>query len=118
MMGGDDGREGTVPASKKVGTQLLVSPHIRARAQKLALVRQESVAEIWRIALEGSGLSAMENAHHSQLREVDRALQAIGGDPVETLDFITRAKLGYGDLFDSEGRPIHQLPARATAVAN
>lgn len=41
-----------MPASNKVGTQLLVSPFIRDTARGLALVRQESVAEIWRAALE------------------------------------------------------------------
>ena len=45
------------------------------------------------------------------------ALVAIGGDHVETLDFITRSKLRFGDLFDAQGRPMHRLPERAVSVA-
>lgn len=99
-----------MPATNKVGTQLLVSPHIRARAQALALVRQESVAEVYRIALEGAGLQAMEQAHHAALRDLDEALVAIGGERVANLDFITQKKISYADLFDGDGRPLGHLP--------
>jgi len=103
--------EGTVPATNKVGTQLLVSPHIKARAQALALVRQEAVAEIYRIALEGAGLQSMEAAHHNALHHLDKALDAIGGDRVILLDTITRKKISYADLFDGEtGKPLGRLP--------
>lgn len=102
-----------MPATNKVGTQLLVSPHIRARAQALALVRQESVAEVWRRAVEGFGLPGMERAHAAQLAELDEALRTLGGDRTEMLDRITRAKMTYGDLFDAKGRPRTKLPAFA-----
>lgn len=105
-----------MPATNKVGTQLLVSPHIRARAQALALVRQESVAEVYRIALEGAGLQAMEQAHHAALRDLTLVLDAIGGvgkDHTALLDQITRTKMTYGDLFTEDGRPRTDLPAYA-----
>lgn len=105
-----------MPATNKVGTQLLVSPHIRARAQALALVRQESVAEVYRIALEGGGLQSMEQAHHAALRDLELALDAIGGvgkDHTELIDQITRAKMSYGDLFGPNGEVRTKLPAYA-----
>lgn len=105
-----------MPAVNKVGTQLLVSPWVRADGQALALVRQEAVAEIWRNLIEAQ-LPHMKSAHYGQLTELDKALMAIGGDRIDTLDFITRSKLRYSDLFDADGRPVHQLPTvRAGAV--
>lgn len=101
-----------MPATNKVGTQLLVSPHIRARAQALALVRQEAVAEVYRVALEGAGLASLESAHYAALQDLEKALTNIGGDRVDTLDFITRNKFRYADLFDASGRPMSRLPAR------
>lgn len=105
-----------MPASKKVCTQLLVSPHVRARAQALALIRQESVAEIYRIALEGGGLTAMEAAHAGQIADLDAALASIGGDRIDTLDFITSNKFRYADLFDGDGRPMIKLPRARLAA--
>ena len=105
-----------MPATNKVGTQLLVSPHIRARAQALALVRQESVAEVYRVALEGAGLQAMEAAHHAALSDLKIVLDAIDGigkDHTALLDQITRAKMSYADLFSEDGRPRTKLPAYA-----
>jgi hypothetical protein len=112
---GETGREeGTMPAQNKVGTQLLVSPHVKARGQALALVRQESVAEVWRVALEGAGLPGMEKSHAPMLVILNHALDEMGGDRVALLEEITRQKLAMRDLFDDEGRvkPV-KLPANA-----
>lgn len=106
-----------MPATNKVGTQLLVSPHIRARAQALALVRQESVAEVWRRAVEGFGLPGMERANRAELAELDKALEAIGGDRVATLDYLTANKFSYGDLFYANGAPRKSLPAPLRKVS-
>lgn len=100
-----------MPATNKVGTQLLVSPWVRADGQALALVRQEAVAEIWRNLIEAQ-LPLMKSAHYGALTELDRALTNIGGDRIDTLDFITRNKFRYADLFDASGRPMSRLPAR------
>lgn len=103
-----------MPAVNKVGTQLLVSPHIRARAQALAIVRQESVAEIYRVALEGAGLPGMERAHASSLALLNEALDKIEGqiDRRELLNVLIDSKIRYADLFDATGRALVKLPKR------
>lgn len=60
---------------KKVQSQLLVSEVTRDRADALAVVRQEPRAEIWRIALEGGGLRALEAQHAEALTELRQAAQ-------------------------------------------
>lgn len=99
-----------MPATNKVGTQLLVSRHIRARAQALALVRQESVAEVYRILIEAA-LPAMEATHFGPLKELDDALSRIGGERHAVLDLIGEQKIRFGDLFDEAGRPTGVMPA-------
>jgi hypothetical protein len=101
-----------MPASNKVGTQLLVSPHIRARAQALAIVRHESVAEVYRIALEGGGLPHMEAAHRGQLERLTAILQGQGADEVDALDAMTRQKMIYSDLLLADGSPRSRFPGK------
>jgi hypothetical protein len=67
-----------MPASNKVGTQLLVSPHLRDRARALAIVRQESVAEVYRAALEGGGLRGLEKQHADALAELHASREQNG----------------------------------------
>lgn len=57
-----------MPAVNKVGAQLLLSPHTRDRARALAILRREALAEVYRAALEGEGLNALERLHISELR--------------------------------------------------
>jgi hypothetical protein len=101
-----------MPATNKVGTQLLVSPHIKARAQALALIRHETVAEVYRIALEGGGLPHMEAAHVNQLQELYAVLAGMGVDTVEALDIMTRQKMILGDLFLADGKPRARFPGK------
>lgn len=89
-----------MPATKKVGTQLLVSPHVRADVQALALVRQESVAEVYRVALEGGGIPKLKKDHALALIDLDIFLAAIGGNRIEALDVITNKRVPYGMLGD------------------
>lgn len=63
-----------MPENTKVGTQLLISPELRDRARALAIVRQESVAEVWRAALEGPGIPTLETRHAEALEELERKL--------------------------------------------
>lgn len=56
--------------ANKVGTQLLLNGLTRDRGAVLALVRGESQAEIWRMAIEGSGLGALEKTHAAAIEEV------------------------------------------------
>lgn len=55
-----------MPLAKKVETQLLISPQTKLRGLRLAVVRGESLAEVWRLALE-VGLPAMEDRHRDLL---------------------------------------------------
>lgn len=98
--------------AKKVGTQLLVSPHIRARGQALAVVRQESVAEVWRIALEGGGLPAMESAQAPQLAKLYDILDRMNVDREEALEAMTQQKMSVGDLLLADGTPRARFPGR------
>ena len=108
-----------MPATNKVGTQLLVSPHVRADVQALALVRQESVAEVYRVALEGGGLPKLKRDHAGALLALDALLTEIGPDRVAALEVITRMKIRTGDLQDAGARGRVRLALNgATVPAN
>lgn len=63
-------------AANKVGTQLLVSPHTRERILALAIVRKERLAEVSRVALEGSGLKGLERQHSLELAGLEGRIAA------------------------------------------
>src|SRR3954466_9702600 len=65
-----------MPATNKTGTQLLLSPHVKTRGQALAVVRQEAVAEVWRILIE-QALPGMESTHAGQLADLHEALDSM-----------------------------------------
>lgn len=89
-----------MPATNKVGTQLLVSPHIKQRAQALAVVRQESVAEVYRVALEGGGLPALERAHAGALQELTAALEHMKVNRGDALEIMLSSKIRLDDLYE------------------
>jgi hypothetical protein len=62
--------------ANKVGTQLLVSPHTRERILALAIVRKERLAEVSRVALEGSGLKGLERQHSMELAALEGRVAA------------------------------------------
>lgn len=62
----------------KVQSQLLVSEVTRDRADALALVRNEPRAEVYRMALEGGGLAALERTHGAGLAELDQYADRFG----------------------------------------
>ncbi len=98
-------------AVPKVGTQLLVPPEMRARVLELALIRQESAAEVSRRLIE-MALPRLERAHASALTDLDAALRSLGGERRAQLEEITRRRLTFADLFDADGQPVTVLPAR------
>lgn len=55
---------------RMVQSQLLTSRITRQRADALALIRNESRAEIWRKAIEGGGIAQMEQEHLQGLIEL------------------------------------------------
>lgn len=76
--------------ANKVQTQLLVNLITRQRADALAVVMGEPRAEILRRALEGGGLSAMEDDQNDQLVELLEIGGRISPEP-SFLDFAERA---------------------------
>jgi hypothetical protein len=79
-----------VPATNKVGTQLLLSPNTRDRARALAIVRKERVAEIYRAALEGAGLKGLERQHARELEALDEAIAETNTDKAAVLTLMIR----------------------------
>jgi hypothetical protein len=91
-----------LPASNKVSTQLLVSPHLRDRSRALAILRKESVAEVNRTALEGKGLAGLERQHADELSSLHVALNLMKVDKSEAFAYMLAHRLSLADL-DQEG---------------
>lgn len=89
-------------ATKKVQSQLLVSEVTRDRADALALVRGESRAEVYRLALEGQGLRQMELDHADALEKLDVLARGMGMSG--RLELAARAARDGYRLADLEGR--------------
>ncbi len=101
-----------MPAVYKDQTQLLISPHVKTRVQALAVVRDESQANVLRVALEGGGLQGLEQAHAGILSELRETFGYMGvdfGKAVETM-IGTKPRIRFGDLFDEAGRPHARFP--------
>jgi hypothetical protein len=98
----------------KAGTQLLVSPHIKTRAQALAVVRDEAVAEIYRVALEGGGLQALERAHAEELDWLRSIFEGMGIDYPRAVNAMLAnvPRIRYADLWTADGRPRVRFPGR------
>lgn len=106
--------------TNKIETQLLVPPHIRTRAQALAVVRDETLAEVYRRALEGAGLPGLERAHAAQLHTLTVVLFGMGIPPEKGVGEMLAAKprIRYADLFmggDIYGTPLERFPYRMDA---
>jgi hypothetical protein len=74
----------------KVQTQLLVNLITRQRADALAVVMGEPRAEVLRRALEGGGLSGLEQEHHLRVMQF-RAKAILLGEGGDYLAFAERA---------------------------
>ena len=96
----------------KVQTQLLVSPVTRDRADALALIRQEPRAEVYRVALEGGGLPALERQHAAELLELSAIAHKFN---LATQTLISAMKEDGYTLDDVRGKESYPLKARATA---
>lgn len=95
---------------KKVQSQLLVSPVTRDRADALALVRGESRAEVYRLALEGSGIPGMERDNAEALARLDAVASGMGLSRLELARRAVRDGLTMSDL---EGRKRYPRVAKA-----
>jgi hypothetical protein len=108
-----DERRGAVPrkANPMVGTQLLVPADVRDRARALAIVRKESVADVWRHAIEGGGLSMLEANSRELLNQLRRALDVMGVEDVSAaLEKMILRRKNLDDLFTQEGNVRARFP--------
>jgi hypothetical protein len=64
--------------SRKVQSQLLVPLTTRQRTDALALVTDQSRAEVYRLALEGAGLAGLEAQYAEELAKLDPIAVAFG----------------------------------------
>lgn len=96
----------------KVGQQVLISPHEKEQILALAVVRQESQAEITRWLITAA-LPRLEGAHANALNELMTALERMKVDPGEALadmaevklrDDGTRRRLTVRDLKTADGK--------------
>jgi len=90
-----------------VGTQLLVRSQVRDQARALAIVRQESVAEVWRAALIAA-LPALEKQYKRELAALHFALAALDLGPGQISDALlvcVNRGLTVKDLEDMETFP-------------
>lgn len=94
----------------KVGTQLLVSEHVRDRARALAIVRKEKVAEVYRVALEGGGLGELEGRHAEELSRLDLALSTMRVQRSAALAAMVEQRIRLDDLFGETGAPKRKFP--------
>lgn len=88
--------------AKKVQSQLLVSEVTRDRADALALVRGESRAEVYRLALEGQGLRQMELDHRDALEKLEELARQMGLSG--RLELARKAAVDSYRLEDLQGR--------------
>ena len=105
-----------MPAVNKVGTQLLVSPHVKTRAQALSVVRDETVAEVFRTALEGAGLTDLERRSAGALADLRIVLMGMAMPYEKGVAEMCEAKprIRFGELFDRKGEPLHRFPYRTS----
>lgn len=64
--------------SRKVQSQLLVPLTTRQRTDALALVTDQSRAEVYRLALEGAGLAGLEAQYAAELATLDPIADRFG----------------------------------------
>jgi hypothetical protein len=84
--------EGGPAPVAKVGQQVLISPHNKEKILALAVVRQESQAEITRWLIDAA-LPQLEHAHAGHLNELMNALERMKVDPAEALADMAEVKL-------------------------
>jgi hypothetical protein len=97
------------PAGNKEGLQLLLRPADKTRVQALALVRQDSQAEVLRRLVE-QALPGMEKAEDGKLASLHAALNRMGVDVETGVRAMARQRIRYAELFDAAGAPLREFP--------
>ena len=95
---------------KLVGTQLLVPAELRDRARALAIVRNESVARIWREAVEKGGIDLVEANARGALDALDAVLATSSMPRTTALETILAKNWTAQDLTRADVRKHLGLP--------
>lgn len=98
-----------MPATNKVGTQLLVRPEVETRVKALALVRQEAQAETFRVMIDAY-LPVMESNYAGMLEDMRLAFATMKVDETHAVRAMMRLKIRYADLFTVDGKPKRKFP--------
>ncbi len=100
-----------MPPVYKEQTQLLIAPHLKTRLEALALLRDESQADVSRWLIEAA-LPMLENSHSGQLSQLREALEAMGVDYSAAVHamFTTKPRIRLADLLQEDGAPRMQFP--------
>lgn len=98
-----------MPATNKVGTQLLVRPEVETRVKALSIVRQEAQAETLRVIVDAQ-LPIMERSYAGMLAEMREAFAAMKVDETQAVRAMMRLKIKYADLFQANGKPKRKFP--------
>lgn len=104
-----------MPATNKVATQLLLRPEDKTRVQALAVIRQDSQAEVARMLVVGA-LPQMEASYASQLAELEIVFRGMGVEYAAGVDAMLRLKLRWADLFNADGSGKKRFPGGLAAV--
>lgn len=91
--------------SRKVQSQLLVPLAVRQRADALALVLDQSRAEVYRLALEGAGLAGLEAQYAEQLAQLDAPAGAFRMTRLELAGKMADDGLRLADVQDRKRYP-------------
>lgn len=97
---------------RKVQSQLLVPLVTRQRADALALVRLDTRAEVYRLALEGGGLAALEAQHAEGLAKLDAIAVRFGMTRLELAGHLADDGLKLTDV-ESRKRYPRAVAAKA-----
>lgn len=92
----------------KVGTQLLMSPTSKMRAGALALIRQESQAEMLRVLIE-SALERFEGAHAPALDVLMGKFRAAKIEPEQGVEVMLRRRITFTEIRDMPAESVRYL---------
>lgn len=99
--------------AKKVQSQILVSLPTRRRADVLALIRGESRAEVFRLALEGKGLTDMEQKSAEDLKALIVVAARLEMTAGELAEKAMADRLSFQEVLSLKAYPAYPEQSRA-----
>ena len=97
-----------IKTGNKVGTQLLVSPHLKMRLGALALIRQESQAEVSRVLIEAA-VERFEGAHAVMLDKLHAAFRRAGVDAGSAIEVMLKERINAANLIEMDDAAIKRV---------